>query len=33
MNIAERRLIMIFKSFVDKVFVPQFSKIDLPSIQ
>lgn len=28
MNIGERRIISIFKAFIEKVFVPQLSKMD-----
>lgn len=29
MNLSERRIINIFKSFIEKVFVPQLAKLDL----
>lgn len=28
MNITERRIVNIFKSFIERVFVPQLSKMD-----
>lgn len=33
MNLTERKIIGIFKSFIEKVFVPQLSKMDLSSQQ
>lgn len=29
MNLTQRKIISIFKSFIEKVFVPQISKMDL----
>lgn len=33
MNLTERKIIGIFKTFIEKVFVPQLSKLDSSSQQ